>query len=156
MSYGPNQTELYQRTAEIVDKILHGPRQPPSQRSTRARGARRVPNSAGAVEMAAETVWRRHDPAAAARGAARIGVTGPTCTSRRCAAASERLCGGSRRFAVGHWGERLTMALGRSVLRTDRLAPAAAVVDFWCCYKSRIGAEDAADDGVRRPRRGRG
>ena len=48
------------------------------------------------------TVWRRHDLAAAARGAARIGVTGPTRTSRRCAAASERLCAGCRRFPVGH------------------------------------------------------
>ena len=48
------------------------------------------------------------------------------------------------------------MALGRSVLRTDWLAPAADVVDFWCCYESRIGAADAADDGVRRPRRGAG
>ena len=33
----------------------------------------------------------RSGAAAAARGAARIGVTGPTRTSRRCAAASERL-----------------------------------------------------------------
>ena len=64
----------------------------------RAREGRGEPlNSAGAVEMASEiggvthTVWRRHDLAAAARGAARIGVTGPTRTSRRCAAASERL-----------------------------------------------------------------
>ena len=38
---------------------------------------------------------------------------------------------------------------------TDRLAPAAEVVDFCCCYESRIGAEDAADDVVGRPRRGR-
>ena len=27
------------------------------------------------------------------------------------------------------------MALGRSVLRTDRFAPAADVVDFWCCFE---------------------
>ena len=114
------------------------PRQPPSQRSTRARGARR------ALTRLALLKWLL-------KLAALLIRSGADTTPPRRASGLRRL----PPLACGTLGERLTMALGRSVLRTDRLAPAADVVDFWCCYESRIGAEDA-DDGARRPRRGRG
>ena len=70
------------------------PRQPPSL-PLRAREGRGEPLTRLALlkwllKLAALLI-RSGAEAAAARGAARIGVTGPTRTSRRCAAASERL-----------------------------------------------------------------
>ena len=53
-----------------------------------------------------------------------------------------------------HWREQIDPHQPPMRRGTERLAPAAEVAHFCCCYESRIGAEDAADDVVRRPRRG--
>ena len=72
---------------------------------TRARGARRAPDSARAVEMAAEiggvthTVWRRRGGEGC--GAHRRDRTDPHQPPVR--RGERAACAGCRRFPVGHW-----------------------------------------------------